>query len=389
MTTPEVAVVAVGQSKHGKRQEVTWVELVNEAAKEALGNTDLTASDIDAFVCGSMPALMEGTNDPHHWWVDGLGAQSKPIMRIATCGSTGISTAISAYFHVASGLFDIVMALGTEKMYEGSPQGTMNALGEPQFVRPFFPGAVAGFAIQCMEYIHRYGKSVKEIAEYAALVSVKNHNDAMDNPKAHVRNQITTSDVQESRMVCFPIRLLDSCPVSDGACAIIFASKKMAGKIAKIPAWIKGVGYAGDEQLYGDHDLVEWNSAKTAISRAYKMAGIINPIKQLDVAELYNPFTYQELLWYELFKFCEKGQGPKLIKDGVVTRNGELPCDPSGGVLCTNPIGASGLIRVGEAAMQVMNQAGRHQIPDVETALAHAMGGLMQFNGVMILSSNK
>jgi acetyl-CoA C-acetyltransferase len=130
-----------------------------------------------------------------------------------------------------------------------------------------------------------------------------------------------------------------------------------------------------------------WETAIIAASEAYKMAGIHNPRKEIDVAEVYNPFTYQELIFYECFGFCGKGEACKLVEDGVELRGGELPVTPSGGVLCTNPIGATGLVRVGEAALQVTGRAGDRQIPGAKTALAHAMGGVDQFNGIMILSS--
>lgn len=134
-------------------------------------------------------------------------------------------------------------------------------------------------------------------------------------------------------------------------------------------------------------DKVVWESAIVAARVAYKMAGIKNPRKELDVAEIYNPFTYQELIFYECFGFCNFGEACNLVEDGTVLRGGELPCDPSGGVLCTNPIGATGLIRVGEAALQVTDRAGERQIGGAKIALAHAMGGMDQINGTMIISS--
>jgi len=219
----------------------------------------------------------------------------------------------------------------------------------------------------------------------AAEVSVRNHNDALDNPYAHIQIKITVDDVLKSRIICYPVRLLDVCPSSDGATAIIFASEEKARRITDTPVWVKGVGYRGDEYWLGDSDKVLWDSAIEAARAAYKMAGITNPLKQLDVAEVYNPFTFQELLYYECFGFCEKGEACKLVEDRVVFRGGELPCDPSGGVLCTNPIGASGMNRVAEAALQVQGKAGKHQVPDAETTFAHAMGGTEQLNGVMIL----
>jgi Acetyl-CoA acetyltransferase len=191
-------------------------------------------------------------------------------------------------------------------------------------------------------------------------------------------------DVKNSRIIVYPIRLLDVCPNSDGACAVIFASEKVAKRLGRKVAWVKGVGYRGDEQFFGDSDKVVWQSAIEAAKQAYDQAGIKDPLKELDVAEVYNPFTYQEMIFYECFGFCEFGKAPDLVLRGIFSREGELPVCPSGGVLCTNPIGATGLIRVAEAAMQVTGRAGEHQVPGAKLALAHAMGGIDQFNGVMI-----
>jgi acetyl-CoA C-acetyltransferase len=149
------------------------------------------------------------------------------------------------------------------------------------------------------------------------------------------------------------------------------------------------VGYCGEEHFFGDSDKVRWQSAVQPAKNAYRMAGITNPRKELDVAEVYNPFTFQELLFYECFGFCDEGRGCELVEQGVVMRDGELPCDPSGGVLCTNPIGATGMQRVAEVVLQIQEKAGAHQIDGVRTGLAHAMGGMDQFNGVMILGDKR
>jgi acetyl-CoA C-acetyltransferase len=384
--TPKVAVVGTGQTEHGKRQDVSYPELVYTAVRRALDDAGLTIDEIDAVVTGSMPAPMEGVNAPHlYWGTDPTGAVMKPMIRVATCGSTGISIAHSAYYHVASEMFNVVLAVGAEKQYEGEPQGTMRTVRDIAFLGPFAAGAPGTFAIQSNEYMHRYGQKEEEVRAAAAELSVRNHTDALDNPYAHIKIKIRVEDVLKSRIICYPVRLLDVCPSSDGACAVIFASENKARKITDTPAWIKGLGYSGEEYWPGDSDKVIWQSAIGAARTAYKLAGIKNPRKELDVAEVYNPFTFQELLFYECFNFCGKGEALKLVKDGVVTRSGELPCDPSGGVLCTNPIGATALVRVAEAAMQITGKAGKHQIPDAETALAHGMGGPEQLNGVMIL----
>jgi acetyl-CoA C-acetyltransferase len=382
----KVAIVGTGQTKHGKRPDASFPELVYDAANKALNDAGLQLEDIDAVVTGSMPAPMEGVNAPHlYWGTDSAGAVLKPVIRVATCGTTGMSIAHSGYYHVASGLFDVVMVVGAEKQYEGEPQGTMTTVVDSSFQRPFTAGAPSVFAMQCNEYIHRYKIPEDRVRMAAADISVRNHNDALDNPNAHIQIKITVDDVLKSRIICYPVRLLDVCPSSDGSTVVIMTSEEKARKITDTPVWVKGVGYRGDEYWMGDSDKVVWGSAIEAGREAYKMAKITKPLKQLDMAEVYNPFTFQELLYYECFGFCKEGEAVKLVEDKVVMRDGELPCDPSGGVLCTNPIGATGLTRVAEAAMQIQGKAGKHQIPDVETAFSSAMGGADQLNGVMIL----
>jgi len=382
-----VAVMGFGQTKHGRRNDVNYQELVYEAVKVALEDAGISPGDIDAVVSGSMPAPMEGVNAPHLYWSDAMAAFGKPSIRVATCGSTGMSIAQCAFYHVASGFFDVVLAVGAEKMYENDPQGTMETVADPFFQRPFLAGAPGVFSIQANQYAYRYNLPEERVREAAAHISVNHHDNALDNPYAHIRKKITVEDVLKSRIIAYPTRLMDICPSSDGAAAVIFASEEKAKRFSKKAAWVKGLYYTGDEHFFGDSDKVVWESAIIAATEAYKMAGIKNPRKELDVAEVYNPFTFQELIFYECFGFCDRGEACKLVEDGVVLGGGDLPCDPSGGVLCTNPIGATGLIRVGEAALQVTGRAEARQIPGAKTALSHAMGGTDQFNGIMILSS--
>jgi acetyl-CoA C-acetyltransferase len=381
-----VAVVGTGQTVCGRRDDVSYPELIYEAVKNALEDAGLSIKDVDAVITGSMPAPMEGIGAPHLYWADAVGAYQKPIIRVATCGTTGGSIAHCGYYHVASGLFDVVLVVGAEKMYENDPQATMNTVVDYRYERPFLGGAPAVFAMQAMEYAHRYGISLDELAEAAAILSVKSHLAALDNPYAHIKVKITVDDVLKSRVIAYPIRLYDICPISDGACAVILASEKKARKITDTPAWILGLSYRGDESLFADKDsFADWLCAIEAAREAYKMAKIENPQKQIDVAEVYNPFTYQELTFYECFGFAGKGEAVKLVREGFFDKGGELPTCPSGGVLCTNPIGAAGLQRIAEAALQVMGKAGRRQVPDVEVAFAHAMGGAYQFNSIFIL----
>jgi len=286
-------------------------------------------------------------------------------------------------------MFDLVLVLGAEKMYEGDPQGTMATVADPFFQRPFLAGAPGIFSLQCNEWAHRYGIDETRVRMAAAELSVRNHDAALLNPYAHIRIKISVDDVLKSRVIAYPVRLLDVCPASDGACAVIMASERMAKKLGRPAAWIKGVGYCGEQAFFGEGDKVVWRSAINAAKSAYDQAGITNPRKELDVAEVYNPFTFQEMLFYECFGFCDFGHGCELVEQGVVMKGGDLPCDPSGGTLCTNPIGATGLQRVSEVVLQVTGKAEERQVGGAKTGLAHAMGGLDQFNGIMIISRER
>lgn len=382
-----VAIIGVGQTQHGRRMDVAYPDLVREAVLRVFEDTGLLPKDIDGVVSGTMPSMMEGIALTHFYFADAMQAIGKPILKTETCGSTGVSIAHTAYYWVASGMADLVLAVGHEKMNEGNSQATMTTVAEPFYQRYFISGAPGVFSMQSQMWTARYGLSEEKIRDAAAFISVTHHDSAFDNPYAHVKLRVTMDDVKNARVITYPIRLLDVCPNSDGACAVIFASEKMAKKIGKKAAWVKGVGYRGEEYYFGDSDKVVWQSAIQAARQAYDQAGIKNPRKELDVAEVYNPFTYQEMLFYECFGFCDFGASPDLVLKGTFARKGELPCDPSGGTLCTNPIGATGLIRVAEAALQVTGRAGAHQIPRAKLALAHAMGGVDQFNGIMILGS--
>jgi acetyl-CoA C-acetyltransferase len=382
-----VAIIGVGQTHHGRRMDVSYPDLVREAVLRVFEDTGLSPKDIDGVVSGTMPSMMEGIALTHFYFADAMQAIGKPILKTETCGSTGVSIAHTAYYWVASGIADLVLAVGHEKMNEGNSQATMTTVAEPFYQRYFISGAPGVFSMQSQMWTARYGLSEDKIRDAAAYISVTHHDSAFDNPYAHVKIRVTAEDVKNARVITYPIRLLDVCPNSDGACAVIFASERMAKKIGRKAAWVKGVGYRGEEYFFGDSDKVVWESAIQAARQAYDQAGIKNPRKELDVAEVYNPFTYQEMLFYECFGFCDFGTSPDLVLKGTFARKGTLPCDPSGGTLCTNPIGATGLIRVAEAAMQVTGKAGDHQVPGAKLALAHAMGGVDQFNGIVILGS--
>jgi acetyl-CoA C-acetyltransferase len=381
-----VAIVAAGltpTSSH--RTDVTYPELVYEAVSAALEQAGLQAGDIDAVTYGSMDPF-DGVFAPERWNVEacaGAGAARRPLMKITTGGTTGGSTALAGYYHVASGLFDVVLAVASQRVGETlEAQRVLNTAVDPIYERWLGAGAITIAALQGARHFWRYGTTEEDLA----LIAVKNYENARRNPNAHLMRMLTVKDAVNTRLVSWPLRLSDCCPSSDGACALIFVSAERARALAERPAWVRGAGQITDNYFAGDRPWYEdWDSLSMLARRVYRMAKIDDPMRQLDVAELYNAFTIQEILEYEALGFCEKGKGAELVRNGATAMDGQLPVCPSGGVLSNNPIGATGLIRVAEAALQVMGKADKRQVPNVKTALAHAWGATIGFHTLMIL----
>lgn len=366
-----VAIVGVGQTHHkSKRLDVNGVELINEAVLRVFENSDLSLGDIDAIVIGNMDHF-ESINYVDTWSVDGSGAYMKPILKITTGGTTGTSIAMAGYYHVASGLFETVLVIGWEKNSESDTTGAIITCSDPVWDRFSYAGAIPSLAAEAVAYMKAFGITERD----AARVAVRDHTHALNNPFAHLHKKITIDDVLNSPMLSYPIKLLDVCPRSDGACAVILAAEHKAKKIVDSPAWIHAVSSRHNFGWFGDLEYDRIPSLELASKEVYAKAGIREPLKELDVIELYQPYSFAGLKWIEALSLCGPGEAPKLVWDGVTDMGGELPINPSGGVLATNCIGATGLIRVGEAALQVMGKADKRQAPDVKRALATGFGG--------------
>ena len=367
-----VAIVGTGQTRHARRRDdVSQPELVREAATAALRDAGIGPGRLDAVLLSNME-LFEGRVMPELWVGEGAFAGGLPCMKIATGGTSGTSTAIAAFHQVASGLFDVALVVGFEKHSEGHTQTGM-ALTDPFWDRGVASGALGNFALSISQYVAERGVT----PEQAARVAVKARRNAALNPYAHLRMaDLTVDDVLESRMLAEPIRLLDMCPQSDGACALVVAAEGVAQRLCPRPAWVRAAVTRHDQPYLGDHDrrLLTMRSLRDAAKTAYAQAGVSDPLTDLDVAEIYEPVTYAELAWYEALGFCPEGEAGRLIDEGVTELGGQLPVNPTGGVLSSNPVGASGVIRVAEAARQLHGRAGAHQVPDVDLALATGYG---------------
>ena len=375
------AIVGIGQTHHRKvRDDVSLAGLLREAGQRALDDAEMTWRDIDAVVIGTAPDSFEGVMMPELYLADALGCAGKPIMRVHTAGSVGGSTAIVAAHLVQSGVRKRVLTIAFEKQSEGDTTWGLSG-GRSGGV-----GAGGYFAPHIRAYISRSGAP-----EYVGwMVAVKDRLNALKNPYAHLKvPDITLEKVRDSPMVWEPVRRLESCPASDGACAMVLTDEAGGDRSPNKPAWIHGTAIRSELGQFPGRDPVNPKGGQDCAADVFKQAGITNPRRDVDVIEMYVPFSWYEPMWLENLGFAEQGGGWKLTEDGVTEIGGDLPVNCSGGVLSSNPIGASGMLRFAEAAMQVRGQAGEHQVDGARTAVGHAYGGASQFFAMWVVRDTK
>lgn len=371
-----VAIVGVGQTPHTTRKpEVNEFEMVNEAVRAALDDAQLKIKDVDAIVVGNMD-FFEGHYLSDAMGVDGCGTYLKSGMKMNTGGTVGTVSVISAWNHVASGIYDTVLAIGYEKHDAFSATSAMITVLDPIDERPFNIGTLPALASLAGAYMEETG--AKE--EHAAMVRVIQSEGAARNPYAHLRAQLTFEEVMESPMIAYPMRLLTICPASCGASAVVLASEEKAKKISNKPVWFRDHVTVHREN-YTSLIVTEQSGESTqsvAARKLYKRNGITNPRKEIQMFEMYDPTSWLLMQWSEDFKIFEKGGGWKAVEKRMISREGEFPICPSGGVTSTNAIGSSGTQRIIEAALQIRGDAGEHQVTrDVRKALASGFGGSM------------
>ena len=380
------AVIGAGLTLFRRRLLETPKELAWIAAKQALEEAGLTLKDIDCVVIGSAPDTFDGVHMKGEYLADGAGGVNKPVMRVFVGGATGVMVPIAAWWHVASGHCKTVLAVAEEKMSDADiphPQAVFRYIWDPVTEVPLQPNLIWIFALEMHRYMYKCGVKKEDIA----LVSVKNKRNALDHPAAQVAANITVDDVLKSEVLVWPVQLLDISPVSDGAAAFVVASEDIARRQTDTPVWIDGVGWALDTTSWTNRDLAFPEYANVAAQMAYRMAGITNPRKEIDVAEVYDPFDYKELHHMEGLGLAKKCEAPILTREGVTQRDGDLPINPSGGLLGVgNPIAAAGTMKVAEIYWQLAGKAGKRQVKKpVYTGLAHAWGDLMQVSTVVVM----
>lgn len=365
----DVAVVGGGLIDFGEHFEMSTADMAEQAYLNALGNVDdgIDPNEIEAAWYGTLDLAGDGSSGAA--FSHATGQFDIPVTRVENACATGSTAVRNAADVVRSGRYDVVVALGVEKMRD-NPGGLIAETVSEDVWRGRGISTPALWGLRASRHMHEYGTTDEQIAK----ISVKNHEHGSKYPHAHYRFECDVDEVLDSPSITEPLTLFECCPVTDGAAAIVLASEDVAAEYTDDPVWLAGGGVA-TENLVRPHNeaLTGFRATRLAAEQAYDEAGIT--AEDVDVAEVHDCFAIAELLHYEDLGFCEKGQGGEYIDSGAPTLGGERPVNPSGGLLSKgHPIGATGVAQIVQLYEQIRGEAGPVQVEDVEYALQHNLG---------------
>lgn len=390
----DVAIVGVGHSNFGVRNDVNIAELAWESIREAIDDAGIDQKDIDFFVVSNVGAW---SSEPLPAVVLGeySGLIPKGTARVEAACASGSAAIKVGYEAIASGDADIVLVVGIEKMNESPTPTVVEFIGRAgNYFWEFhnfgltFPGY---YALYATAYMARYGATEEDLCQ----VAVKNHYYGSLNPKAQFRRPITVEECMKSRYIAWPLKLYDCSPITDGSAAVVLASEDVAKKLTDTPIWIKSIGYASDtSNLSKRENFLSLRAAVEAAKIAYKKARIdeTEPVKYFDVAEAHDCFTIAEILAYEDLGFVKRGEGLKLIREKQTYIGGLIPVNLSGGLKAKgHPIAATGVSMAVELTKQLRQQVekSRQAVIKRGMALAHNVGGTGHYAYVTIYSLDK
>ena len=384
----KVAIIGMGCTRFGERWDMGLNDLAIEAAYEAYADAGIDTDALQACWLGQASAPMIGVAGTVA--AEALKLRDIPITRNENWCTTGLEALRGAALGVASGLYDVVLALGVEKLKDTGFGGLGTGRGMHPVLesRRTSPGS---FGMIATRYFHEYGLDPGEGKKVLARIAVKNHHNGSMHPKAHFRNEITIEQVLRAPIIAWPLGLFDCCGNSDGAAAAILCRADLAKQFRPDPIYIKGLGVSVDPMLPHNRPGFGWTSFPALVNsaqQAYRQAGISNPREQLDVAEVHDCFTITELAIYEDFGFSARGKGPEDVMAGFFDLEGGLPVNTDGGLKCFgHPVGASGLRMTYEVYKQMQGKAesSKRQLKDVRLGLVHNFGGPPQMSAVAIL----
>ena len=391
----KVAIIGAGITKFGELFEQSYNDLVVEAAFEAYEDAGVSGDDVEAAWLGTYLPLgrgFDGTGGPS--LAEALNLYPKPVSRVSNYCTTGMEAVRMAAMAVASGMHDVVLAVGAEKMREVPPRGSLVAQHVEKLHPMYSKGRTApgSFAVLARRYFEEFGATKEDLAE----VAVKNHHHGSLNPRAHFRKNITKEQVLKAPPVTEPLGLYDCCPTTDGAAAVVLCRADLAeSRFAKKDyVLIDGMGLSCatgyiTTAFNPRFDFIGFEATREAARQAYTQAGVTNPREEIDLAEVHDCFTITEILNYEDLGFVEKGEGPEFVKSGASKLGGELPVNTSGGLKsCGHPIGATGARVVADLTHQLLGRCGDRQVKGAKRALGHTLGGPGAVSSVFVLSKN-
>ena len=364
----DVAIVGVGMIKFGRFPEKELSELGAQACLLALKDAGMTMKDIQTLVSGN---LLESNATVGQRIMKEIGQTGIPVLNVANACATGSTAFREAYMAVASGAYDIALAVGSEQM------GKMGLLGTGGGRGRISPEGIVGsglmpavFGQAGVEHMNKYGTT----AEQFAKVAVKNHKHSVHNPYAQYQKDMSLEEVMNARMVAWPNTLYMCCPTGDGAAAAILTTMEKAKQYTTTPIKVGASVLTSDPWTERDLTMMDINTlTRNAAKEAYETAGI-GP-DDLDVIELHDCFATAELLHYENLGLCAEGEAGRMIDEGETTIGGRIPVAPSGGLLSKgHPLGATGVANICEIVWHLRGEAGDRQVEGAKVGLAHVIG---------------
>jgi len=366
-----VAIVGMGCTKFGTLWDKGPSDLIVEAVNEACEDAGVELKDVEAIWAGTLFSVGGRTvSEP-------LRIQYKPVTRVENACGSGHEAIRGAAYAVAAGIYDVVLAVGFEKLKD---EGMSGLPGMENRTNTHYQSSMSGvFAMMANKYFDRYGLSPEEGKEMLARISVKSHANGFLNPKAHLKRKLTVEQVLSAPMIATPLGLFDCCGVSDGAAAAILCRADMAKKFRPDPVYIKALQICtgpSSGRLLEDYDYTHVEESCRAGAAAYEEAGIKDPRKEISMAEVHDCFSITEAVTMEDLQFSPRGKVKEDIDAGTFELDGELAVQPDGGLKCFgHPIGASGIRMVYELYLQLQGRADKRQIKNPTLGLAHNMGG--------------
>jgi len=384
----QVAIVGAGCTRFGEHWDKGPDDLLIESSNEALASAGVGKHDIDAFWLGTAMSGMSGMTVARP-----LQLENKPVTRVENFCATGSEALRGAAYAVASGAYDIAMAIGVEKVKDSGYQGLVGASKTPTDGTGRTLTAAAMFAMCAPAYGKKYGVDDAQMRDVLAHISWKNHYNGARNPRAQFRKEVTTEAICASPIMAGDLRMFDCSGVADGSAAVIVVRAEDALKYTDKPVYVKGLSFvAGNASGNADpdYDYTAFPEIEAAGRDAYAQAGVTDPRRELAMAEVHDCFTPAELLIMEDLGFAERGGAWKEVLAGTYDLRGDLPINPDGGLKSFgHPVGASGLRMLFEAWLQLRKEAPPERQIDTDRTLAltHNLGGypgeMVSFVGIV------